>query len=165
MLYTILTLEWCLNGSRRAVADVFFTWLYARGWWAFIGARVPGCMGREGGEDVAATAAFIYGMAGVFCGWIMLYNNYLVYLQRNYNESRAMAKVIHVHLIGKRRDLYFGSISAVFEALSPEEVGMTKSSLLHAGLSGGGTVVTKRALIKQGELITCHRRDIKGDGE
>ena len=68
-----------------------------------------------------------------------------------------MAKVIHVHLIGKRRDLYFGSISAVFEVLTPEEVGMTKSSLLHAGLSGGGTVVTKSALIKQGELITCRR--------
>ena len=64
-----------------------------------------------------------------------------------------MSKVIHVHLIGKRRDLYFGSISAVYSVLTPEQVGMTRSSLLHAGLSGGGTVITKTAIIKQSQLI------------
>lgn len=68
-----------------------------------------------------------------------------------------MAKVIHVHLTGKRRDYYFGSISAVFNVLTPEEIGVSKSYLLHAGLSGGGTVVTRRAIIKQGELIRCRR--------
>lgn len=68
-----------------------------------------------------------------------------------------MAKVVHVHLIGKRRDYYFGSISAVYSVLTAEDVGMTKSSLLHAGLSGGGAVVTDRAIIKQGEIIRCSR--------
>ena len=68
-----------------------------------------------------------------------------------------MAKVIHVHLIGKRKDYYFGSISAIFSVLTPDQVGMTKSSLLHAGLSGGGTVATRSALIKQSQLITCRR--------
>jgi hypothetical protein len=61
-------------------------------------------------------------------------------------------KVIHVHLIGKRRDFYFGSISAVFDVLSEEEIDITKSYLLHAGLSGNGTVTTKRAIIKQSTL-------------
>ena len=69
-----------------------------------------------------------------------------------------MIKVIHVHLIGKRKDYYFGSVSAVFTVLSPEDVGVTKSYLLHAGLSGGGTVVTSKALIKQSHLITCPRK-------
>ena len=64
---------------------------------------------------------------------------------------------MHVHLIGKRRDLYFGSISAIYTRLTPEEVGATKDYLLHAGLSGGGTVVTKRAMIKQSTLITSPR--------
>ena len=68
-----------------------------------------------------------------------------------------MAKVIHVHLTGKRKDYYFGSVSAVFTVLTPEEVGVSKSYLLHAGLSGGGAVVTKKAIIKQGCLITCPR--------
>jgi hypothetical protein len=68
-----------------------------------------------------------------------------------------MAKVIHVHLVGKRRDYYFSSISAIYTVLSPQEVGISKSYLLHAGLGGGGTVCTKTAIIKQGTLIGCAR--------
>lgn len=70
-----------------------------------------------------------------------------------------MAKVIHVHLTHeiegtKRRDWYFSSISAVYTVLTAEQVGVTKSYLLHAGLSGNGTVCTKRAIIKQSTLIS-----------
>lgn len=69
-----------------------------------------------------------------------------------------MAKVIHVHLFTKprneRKDFYFSSISAVYTVLSEEEVGMKKSSLLHAGLSGDGSVMTKKAIIKQSRLIS-----------
>lgn len=72
-----------------------------------------------------------------------------------------MTKVIHVHLIGKRKDYYFGSISAVFTVLNEEQVGMTKSSLLHAGLSGGGTVMTKKAIIKQSQLIRGKREQLE----
>ena len=74
-----------------------------------------------------------------------------------------MTKVIHVHLIVgldgvKRKDWYFGSISAVFEVFTPQQIGFTKNYLLHAGLSGGGTVVSKRAIIQQNRLITCKRK-------
>lgn len=70
-----------------------------------------------------------------------------------------MAKVIHVHLIQglkgtKRKDWYFSSISAVYTVFTAEEVGATRNYLLHAGLSGNGTVVTKRAVIKQSTLIS-----------
>lgn len=69
-----------------------------------------------------------------------------------------MSKVIHVHLIcpiegTKQRDWYFASISAVYSVLTAEQVGATKGYLLHAGLSGNGTVITKRAIIKQSTLI------------
>ena len=70
-----------------------------------------------------------------------------------------MAKVIHVHLTGKRKDYYFGSISAIYTVLTNDEVGMTKNTLLHAGLSGNGTVVTKKAIIKQATLIRGSRND------
>lgn len=75
-----------------------------------------------------------------------------------------MAKVIHVHLIGKRRDYYFASIIAVYDVLTEEEVGVKKSYLLHAGLSGNGTVTTKTAIIKQSTLIRGNRKskDDKG---
>lgn len=69
----------------------------------------------------------------------------------------VMSKVIHVHLKGKRRDYYFGSISAVYTVLTAEEVGATKGYLLHAGLSGGGTVITRTAIIKQSTIIKCPR--------
>ena len=69
-----------------------------------------------------------------------------------------MTKVIHVHLVGKRRDYYFGSISAVYDVLTEEEVGATKSYLLHAGLSGKGTICTKKAIIKQSTLIRGKRK-------
>ena len=46
-----------------------------------------------------------------------------------------MTKVIHVHLIFEKKNYYFGSISAIFDVLSEEEIGITKSSLLHAGMT------------------------------
>ena len=67
-------------------------------------------------------------------------------------------KVIHVHLRGKRKDYYFGSIAAIFTVLTPEDVGATYDYLRHAGLSGGGTVMTKTAIIKQSTIITCPRK-------
>ena len=66
-------------------------------------------------------------------------------------------KVIHVHLIGKRKDLYFGSIAAVFHHLTPEQVGCGYDYLRRAGLSGRGSVVTKRAIIQQTTLLTAPR--------
>lgn len=72
-----------------------------------------------------------------------------------------MAKVVHVHLmVGKhegRKDFYFSSITAIYTVLTAEEIGATKSYLLHAGLSGNGTVMTKRAVIKQSTLISGGR--------
>lgn len=73
-----------------------------------------------------------------------------------------MAKVIHVHLLHnidgtRRKDWYFSSISAVYTVLTAEQIGATKNYLLHAGLSGNGTLCTKRAIIKQSTLISCSR--------
>ena len=64
-----------------------------------------------------------------------------------------MTKVIHVHLIYEKKNLYFGSISAIFENLTEKQVGITKSSLLHAGLTDGAVKYTKRAMIIQSHLI------------
>jgi hypothetical protein len=74
-------------------------------------------------------------------------------------KSYDMAKVIHVHLLHnidgtRQKDWYFSSISAVYTVLTAEQVGATKNYLLHAGLSGNGTVCTKKAIIKQSTLIS-----------
>ena len=64
-----------------------------------------------------------------------------------------MIKVIHVHLLYEKKNYYFGSISAIFDVLSEEEVGITKISLLHAGMTDGSCKITKRAMIIQSHLI------------
>ena len=70
-----------------------------------------------------------------------------------------MTKVIHVPLIEGRKNYYFGSISAIYSVLTEEEVGIKKSSLLHAGLADGGVILNKKAMIRQGELIRGSRED------
>lgn len=59
-----------------------------------------------------------------------------------------MTKVIHVHLIFEKKDYYFGSISAIYTVLNDAQIGIKKSSLLHAGLTDGGVKITRRAIIK-----------------
>lgn len=80
-----------------------------------------------------------------------------------------MAKVVHVHLmVGYHeglKDFYFSSISAIYTVLTAEEVGATRSYLLHAGLGGNGTVMTKRAVIKQSTLISGGRMSNVSPGE
>lgn len=66
-------------------------------------------------------------------------------------------KIIHVHLKGQRKDYYFGSIAAIYTVLSEEQVGCSYPYLRGAGLSGGGTVMTKTAIIKQSWLIRMSR--------
>lgn len=58
-----------------------------------------------------------------------------------------MSKVVHVHLIYPKKNYYFGSISAIFDHLTAEEVGITKETLLHAGLGREGVKMTDRAMI------------------
>ena len=87
-------------------------------------------------------------------------------LLRSYHSMHSMkerdlstvSKVIHVHLIFEKKNIYFGSISAIFETLTEKQVGITKSSLLHAGLVDDIAKYTKRAMIIQSRLITCTRK-------
>ncbi|MCL3854704.1 hypothetical protein [Parabacteroides chongii] len=62
-------------------------------------------------------------------------------------------KVVHVHLIFKKTDHYFGSISAIFDHLKEEDIGMTKKSLLHSLSSD--MIVTGKAIIKRREILRC----------
>lgn len=74
-----------------------------------------------------------------------------------------MAKVIHVHLLNGRKNYYFGSISAIYDVLTEDEVGIKKSSLLHAGLADGSVILNKKALIRQGTLIRGRRNEKSED--
>lgn len=62
-------------------------------------------------------------------------------------------KVVHVHLIFEKKDFYFGSLSAVFDTLDEDRIGIKKSTLLHAKMEDVSIRMTKRARIVVSHLI------------
>ena len=62
-------------------------------------------------------------------------------------------KVVHVHLIFEKKDFYFGSLSAVFDTLDEDRIGIKKSTLLHDKMEDGSIRMTKRARIVVSHLI------------
>lgn len=68
-----------------------------------------------------------------------------------------MRKVVHVHLIFEKRDYYFGSICAIFDYLSDDELGIKKSYLQALKLKTGDLKLTKRAIIRVSSIYSCKR--------
>lgn len=68
-----------------------------------------------------------------------------------------MTKVVHVYLIFERKSYFFGSITAIFdnpeEKLTEKQIGIKKSTLLHAGLKEGFPIPTSKAIITLSHLI------------
>ncbi|WP_291584873.1 hypothetical protein [Bacteroides sp.] len=62
-------------------------------------------------------------------------------------------KVIHVYLIFKKKNYYFGSLSAIYDYLNEDEVGIKKSTLLHR--SNETTILTPKAIIIKSTLLRC----------
>ncbi len=56
-----------------------------------------------------------------------------------------------------QQDFYFGSLSAVFETLDEDRIGIKKSTLLHAKMEDGSVKMTKRARIVVSYLIRGSR--------
>ena len=73
-----------------------------------------------------------------------------------------MTKVIHVHLIQRHKSYYFGSIPAIYSTLTADAIGIRQSSLERVGLSKGGVVLNKKAIISAGELIRSRIKQHKG---
>ena len=67
-------------------------------------------------------------------------------------------KVIWVHLFEGRKNYFFGSITAIYEELTEEQIGVAGSYLRHVGLKEGAKHLTSRAMIMQSHL----RRTKKG---
>ena len=83
----------------------------------------------------------------------IVYSYYFVFLRAKNEIKSIMTKVIHVQLMQGRKNYYFGSIAAIYGVLTAEEIGIKRSSLERVGLSRGGVVLNKKAVIRAGELI------------
>ena len=69
-----------------------------------------------------------------------------------------MEKIIHVHLIFEKKDYYFGSIAAIYTVLTPEQIGVKYNTLRNAHWREISVYQTRRAIIKQGEIIRSERK-------
>lgn len=67
-------------------------------------------------------------------------------------------KIIHVHLIFKKIDRYFGSIRTIYTVFSADEIGITEETLMHKKLEEGSPIATQKAIIKRGKLIKSKRK-------
>ena len=62
-------------------------------------------------------------------------------------------KIVHGYLIFKKKNYYFGSLSAIYDYLNESEVGIKKSTLLHR--SNETTILTPKAIIIKSTLLRC----------
>lgn len=63
-----------------------------------------------------------------------------------------MQKVVHVYLIFEKKDFYFGSIAAIYDILSPEQIGIKYNTLRNYDWKNNSVYLTKKAIIKMGML-------------
>ena len=68
-------------------------------------------------------------------------------------EEKQLRKVIHVTLKGEPEEhLYFGSMSAIYDHLTKDDVGITYSTLRNVGLSPQKPYENKLCVIREGVL-------------
>ena len=65
--------------------------------------------------------------------------------------------VIYVYLIFRKKGYAFGSLSAVFDYLTEDDVGIKKTTLLHR--SGKLPLTTRRAIINKLPILRKKRND------
>lgn len=66
---------------------------------------------------------------------------------------KKVVKVIHVHFLNGRKNYYFGSVSAIFQKFSADDLGCTEESLRHLLTYDGSNHLTGKAYFYRSHLI------------
>lgn len=72
-------------------------------------------------------------------------------------------KIVHVELKqpadGQKKHYYFGSLKAIYDTLSRDDVGCVYTSLTNGNYGWNGDVLeTKKAIIRTGEVLRCKQK-------
>lgn len=73
-------------------------------------------------------------------------------------KEKIERTVVHVELLADNSHHYFGSLAAIYEKFSKEEIGITYGSLRNYGLSTERPYRNKCCIIRKGVLITIPKR-------
>ena len=72
-------------------------------------------------------------------------------------KEKQERKVIHVEMNGSH--YYFGSVAAIYEQFSKDEIGISYGSLRNYGLSEQRPYVNSKCIIRRGILKTIPKKD------
>ena len=72
-------------------------------------------------------------------------------------KEKQERTVVHVEIGGEH--YYFGSVAAVFEKFSKDEIGITYGSLINYGLSAEKPYSNSKCVIRKGILITIPKKN------
>lgn len=73
-------------------------------------------------------------------------------------KEKAERTVVHVELLCDNSHHYFGSLAAIYEKFSKEEIGISYGSLRNYGLSPEKSYKNKLCVIRKGTLITIPKK-------
>ncbi len=73
-------------------------------------------------------------------------------------KEKVERTVVHVELLCDNSHHYFGSLAAIFEKFSKEEIGISYGSLRNYGLSSEKPYKNKLCIIRKGTLITIPKK-------
>lgn len=77
------------------------------------------------------------------------------YICRKHTGIMADRKIIHLHFNSDGSDHYFGSIAAIYNVFTKDEIGISYGSLRNYRLSPDRPYINDMAVIKEGILITA----------
>ena len=73
-------------------------------------------------------------------------------------KEKVERTVVHVELLTSNSHYYFGSLAAIYEKFSKEEIGISYGSLRNYGLSSEKPYKNKLRIIRKGSLITIPKK-------
>lgn len=73
-------------------------------------------------------------------------------------KEKVERTVVHVELLTSNSHYYFGSLAAIYEKFSKEEIGISYGSLRNYGLSSEKPYKNKLCIIRKGYLITIPKQ-------
>lgn len=73
-------------------------------------------------------------------------------------KEKAERTVVHVELLCDNSHHYFGSLAAIYEKFSKEEIGISYGSLRNYGLSPEKSYKNKLCVIRKGMLTTIPKK-------
>ena len=73
-------------------------------------------------------------------------------------KEKVERTVVHVELLTSNSHYYFGSLAAIYEKFSKEEIGISYGSLRNYRLSSEKPYKNKLCIIRKGVLITIPKQ-------